>query len=44
MVMLVIAVAVRLIFVLLLPVMPELLVVCMAIAVWRLWTWHRDRW
>jgi hypothetical protein len=39
-----VAVAIRLIFVLLMPVLPELFVVCVAVALWRLWSWHRDQW
>lgn len=39
-----VAVATRLTFMLLMPVLPELLVVCVAVAAWRLWSWRRDRW
>jgi hypothetical protein len=42
--MLAAAAAIRLSFILLMPVLPELLVVCAAVAAWRLWSWHRDRW
>ena len=38
------AAAIRLSFMLLMPVLPELVVVCVAVAAWRLWSQHRDRW
>jgi hypothetical protein len=42
--MVAVAAAIRLSFVLLMPVLPELLVVCVAVGVWRLWSWHRGQW
>ena len=39
-----VAAAIRLVFVLLMPVLPEIAVVCVAAAIWRLWRYYRDQW
>ena len=38
------AVAIRLVWLLIQPELPELAVVLAAAASWQLWRWHRDRW
>ena len=38
------ALAIRLVWLLIQPELPELAVLLVAAAIWRLWLWHRDRW
>ena len=38
------AVAIRVAWLLICPVLPEIAVVVSAVAIWQLWRWHRERW
>jgi hypothetical protein len=38
------ALAFRLAWMLIVPLLPVIAAVCAAVAGWRLWAWHRDRW
>ena len=38
------AVSIRLAWLLVRPVLPEIAVVIVAAAIWQLWRWYRERW
>jgi len=38
------AVAIRIAWWLLFPLLPEIAAVVSAVAIWQLWRWYRDRW
>lgn len=38
------ALTVRIVWLLIRPLLPEIAAVLVAAAIWRLWRWYRDRW